>query len=643
MSDSLVREPNDTAFLTELAWQRRLDALVSGECTEDEFLDELTELRDADPDAAWNVVALLDQRYRRGQMPAELFRSIEMKIAQRDLASAEYGTTISLELATDRSASNQRRPGELAPATTSSSGDHTAPKVAEVGCVLRNRYVLESRLGSGGMGTVFKALDRYRCDLPEDNRHIAIKFLHQEADSGPDGLSNLRREFYCAQTLSHRSIVKVHELDRDGELEFFTMELLEGELLSGVLGRLKAGPIRRPQAWAIIMEVGAGLAHAHARNVVHGDLKPQNIMITNSGELRILDFGASRAPAGDESSSDEPQKGQSTKLTPAYACCELLEGEPADPRDDLYALACVAYELLAGEHPFEHRRSTEARALGITPRRPPGLSRHQWQTLVTGLAWRRDSRSMPVHDWIANLKPGPATVPRLVRPEDLRIEDGSRRTAARRRAIALLAAAFVCLIGVTMWMSFTRPSLPGSPAAPVPAVEAPAMAPENSATAFEGDEGAKTANLDPHASPADGSSPSAPTAQSHPAAQPAARAAAHKPKSNNISISAGTYKIRPRDNFAEIRVQRSSEANGDTSFVWWTEPATAVPGSDYVPQSRVTQILPKGRNVTSLFIKIIPNASRKHPAVFYVAIGDPSNGATLGRVARTAILLPPSS
>jgi hypothetical protein len=248
---------------------------------------------------------------------------------------------------------------------------------------------------------------------------------------------------------------------------------------------------------------------------------------------------------------------------------------------------------------------------------------------------------MPVHDWIASLKPGPATVPLLVPPQDLSIEDGSRRTAARRRAIALLAAAFVCLIGVTMWMSFTRPSLQGTRGGPVAAVEAPAMTPENSATTFAGDEGAETASLDPHASPDEGSSQS-PTAQSHPAAQ-LVRAAAHKPKSNNISISAGTYKIRPRDNFAEIRVRRSSEGDGDTSFVWWTEPATAVPGSDYVPQSRVTQILPKGRNVTSLFIKIIPNASRKHPAVFYVAIGDPGNGATLGRVARTAIFLPPSS
>jgi hypothetical protein len=218
--------------------------------------------------------------------------------------------------------------------------------------------------------------------------------------------------------------------------------------------------------------------------------------------------------------------------------------------------------------------------------------------------------------------------------------------------VALLAAAFVCLIGVTMWMAFTRPSLERTPSGPVAAVDGPAMTPENTATAVAGDEAAETASLDAQGSAAEGLSRSAPSAQSRPAQQPAppgsakndpARAALHKPQSNWISISAGTYKIRARDNFAEIRVRRSSEADGDTSFVWWTEPSTAVPGSDYVPQSRVTQILPKGRNVTSLFIKIIPNASRKHSAVFYVAIGDPGNGATLGRVARTAILLPPSS
>jgi serine/threonine protein kinase len=282
------------------------------------------------------------------------------------------------------------------------TGDRSASRVPEVGRVLRNRYVLESLLGRGGMGTVFKAMDRYRRDLPGGNRHVAIKFLNDETGNNPKVLSNLRHEFYCAQALSHRSIVKVYELDRDDDFGFFTMELLEGEPLSSALERSRPFAMSSSNAWEIILEIAEGLAHAHARNVVHGDLKPQNIMITNSGELRILDFGASHVPARERSSADEARK---INLTPAYACCELWEGQEADPRDDLYALACVAYELLSGEHPFQGRRSTEARDLGLTPPRPPGLTRRQWQTLAMGLSWYREGRSISVRDWVAKLNP----------------------------------------------------------------------------------------------------------------------------------------------------------------------------------------------------------------------------------------------
>jgi len=275
----------------------------------------------------------------------------------------------------------------------------SAAAVPEVGRVLRNRYILERLLGSGGMGTVFKALDLYRCDLPADNRHVAIKFLNATVNR-PRILSKLRREFHCAQALAHRNIVKVYELDRDGDLEFFTMEYLEGEALSSTLQRSRPFAISSSYAWEIVLGIGEGLVHAHSRNVVHGDLKPQNIMITNSGELRILDFGASHGPAPGRSNANEARK---VSLTPAYASCELLEGQEADPRDDLYALACVAYEVLAGMHPFQGRRSTEARYQGLTPRWPPGLTRQQWQTLAMGLAWPRSGRSISVRDWVARL------------------------------------------------------------------------------------------------------------------------------------------------------------------------------------------------------------------------------------------------
>jgi hypothetical protein len=93
-------------------------------------------------------------------------------------------------------------------------------------------------------------------------------------------------------------------------------------------------------------------------------------------------------------------------------------------------------------------------------------------------------------------------------------------------------------------------------------------------------------------------------------------------------------------NFAELHVRRSFASESDTSFSWWTEPSTAQPGADYVPQGRTVQVLSKRNQMASLFVKMVPNASRKHSAVFYVVIGEPGDGTALGRVTRTAVVLP---
>ena len=629
-------------------------------------------------------------------MPVDLFHSIESKIIQGGLCAVDYDMTINLDLAltTQRDVPNHTdhvptSPGlgdhmhsdtsaaRAAPLKTEQAPkeDTSASSIPEIGRVLRNRYVLESRLGSGGMGTVFKAMDRYRCDLTEDNRHVAIKFLHEETDNRAEILSNLRREFFCAQALSHRSIVKVYELDLDDDVAFFTMELLQGELLSSVLERSRPHAISRSYAWEIIREIGDGLAHAHARNVVHGDLKPQNIMIANSGELRILDFGASNAPARQRSNADGPRK-STINLTPAYACCQLLEGQQADPRDDLYALACISYEMLAGDHPFQGRRSTEARDLGLLAPRPRGLTQQQWQTLAMGLSWRRECRSISVRDWIAKLDARPAAARPLARLLDLgraiSVRDwiaklDSRLAAARRlgcllarnsgrsfqlmvpssRAIALFA---ILIASLTAWISFNRVSFErkaGSNFAG-PSTAANTLINADPVTHYQnllldGKRLPGSASMEP---PLPDIFPEErPTLQKVAFAattkSDATHAELHKEKLNKVSISADTHTIGSRDNFAEIHVRRSSGFNGDTTFVWWTEPSSAKPGIDYVPQARMIQLLPKGRHLASLFIRIIPNASRKHSAMFYVTIADPSND-TAGHLARTAILLPPS-
>jgi serine/threonine protein kinase len=493
----------------------------------------------------------------------------------------------------------------------------------EIGRVLRGRYVLERRLGSGSKGTVFKALDRYRADLPEAQQYVAIKILHAAINDNNREklLAKLRQEFHCVQMLSHRNIVNVFELDRDGDVDFFTMEYLDGELLSGVMARLHPLPLSRPQAWAIIREIGSGLEHAHARNVVHADLRPHNIMITRSGEVRILGFGASTV----------------STMTPAYACCELLEGRPADPRDDIYALACLTYELLAGTHPFQRRRSTEARDLGIVPKRPAELGLRQWRAIVTGLSWHRAGRSVSVRAWIKKLDTERVALEQLPRSHELQSAPAhSRPGAPSFRATALFV---VLLITVTFSVFVTR------------------LTPNGQRSAGSG---ALTKNVSAAANPVAG--PTAMKAgpqEAAPADAPPATQPPQSPVANDgrhdvnhsklpteltdpIVVTANSYRVRSGEHFAEIRVHRSTRLGSDTRFVWWTEAASAKPGVDYVSQEKATQSFPKGKSSTSFFVKLVPNASRAQREVFYVAIAEAHHTSASGEVTRAAVWLPPN-
>jgi serine/threonine protein kinase len=493
----------------------------------------------------------------------------------------------------------------------------------EIGRVLRDRYVLVDQLGGSGKGTVFKALDRYRADLPEIQQYVAIKTLNATATNHEEQLANLRSEFYRMQTLSHRNIVNVFELDRDGDVDFFTMEFLEGELLSRVMERLQPLPLCRPQAWAIIREIGSALEYAHACNVVHADLKPQNIMVTHSGEVRILGFGAPRTFA-EQSPEDRPRpKNSFPAVRPAYASCELLDGRTADPRDDIYAFACLSYELLAGVHPFQRRRSTEARDLGIVPSRPLGLSRRQWQAFTIGLSWHRAGRSIAVRAWLDKLNPGRTAAAQLPGARDLESAPANPQPATSLPATALFAALLIC---VAAWVSVKSPHLVSGP---VPATETARPPGELPAASAAMDDG-----------PQDATAAKTPSEPSETPPQAAKNTKREVKRSQLPKVSAGNYRVRSGERFAEIRVHRSSRLGGDAPFVWWTEAASAKPGIDYVHQGKAIQSFPKGKNSTSFFVKLVPKSSRTQPEVFYIAISEAGRGATSGQVARAAVWLP---
>ena len=498
-----------------------------------------------------------------------------------------------------------------------------SPATAELlpGAVLTHRYVIEGRLGRGGMGTVYQAVDRIRRANPEIDCHVAIKVLHEATRWRPEALARLSREFYCAQALSHRSVVKVFELDRDDDFAFFTMELLDGELLSEVIKRSLPAAVDRPLAWSVIREIGDGIAHAHSRNVIHADLKPQNIMVTKSGETRILDFGASsdsiRSPAGD-SANDACD---SAAVTPAYAAWELLDGQQADPRDDLFALACVSYELLAGRHPFGHRRSPEARQLGLRPARPPGLTRRQWQALSLGLQWDRENRSMSVRDWLAALDPaGPAA------------KQPYATAAALAAAFAIIASGWLGMHRtVNTQQSVERSGGLEASASALTSASALASASAPAAAPAVVDRPAKSAQFVP------------PVKATPPVADPAPAQRPHlkPPSAPAIGIAAAAYRMRADKNFAEIHVRRNSGLSGSASFEWWTEPGSAVAGRDFVPQIRTTTTFLPGRLTASLFVKLVPNPARREARMFYVVIADPS-GRSSPEVSKASISLLPA-
>jgi serine/threonine protein kinase len=495
-----------------------------------------------------------------------------------------------------------------------------------IGQVLRGRYVLQARLGSGGSGAVFKALDRFRATLPATHQFVALKILHAEGDCSEQALANLRLEFHCGQLLSHPNIVNVYELDRDGDLFFFTMELLEGEPLSNVIERLGPATMRKSQAWPLIQQLGAGLAHAHEHGVVHGDLKPENIFITRQGELRILDFGAAHRVITVRSGSESADHAL-TFGTPAYASCEQLEGRRADPRDDLYALACICYEILAGTHPFESRPATLARDYRIGLVRPKGLTGRQWGALQKGLSWHRAGRSISVRLWMRRLIKDASQEQPVTPLQDLARSDRPRpkmpwRAAALFLAVTLTSAAVLArLIPASPMPSITANRDVANPdVATAPSIQQPASPVDEPLTDFV----ALPARTSAESDVASGAPP--------------VRSAMATPR----AISVDPSPIRSDDHFAEIRLHRNL-LEKNSSFTWWTEPATAKPGVDYVPESVEIQTFPAGYRSTRLYVRLLPDSSRLRRSYFFIAIAEPSPHRGEATVIRRQIWLPTSS
>ncbi|MGH8294291.1 MAG: protein kinase domain-containing protein [Steroidobacteraceae bacterium] len=286
------------------------------------------------------------------------------------------------------------------------SGGKTVALV--VGSIIKERFVLEEELGRGGMGIVFKARDLRMEEAQDRNPFVAVKILNDEFKRHPESLKALQREFRKAQSLAHPNVVTVGDFDRDGGNVFMTMELLEGEPLDQVIKRTQGNGLEKRKALRVTRDICRAMAYAHERGIVHSDFKPANAFLTHDGTVKVFDFGIARAARRDDRASGTVtlfDAGTLGALTPAYASCEMIEGLEPDVRDDVYAIACVAYELLTGRHPFDRKSAEQARKTGLTPVRPAGLSRRQWAALRRGLAFRRERRCSSAIELLNGLLP----------------------------------------------------------------------------------------------------------------------------------------------------------------------------------------------------------------------------------------------
>jgi hypothetical protein len=619
--------PQQMGSRTPREW---LDALSSGSCDPDTFSRAVTDHFQLAPDGLWEIVALLDQYHRLGKIESTLFQHLKSRFQRAALGTDMNGARRASPPSTQGEAAAARAPQVASPpappavAILKPGSEHGQPSAD---ALLRGRYRLGRILERNGVGTLYEATDQDRLDLSEPSRKIAVKILHKTVSGRADSYNKTRREFQYLQSLSHPSILRVHEFDHDGDTVFFSMELLSGLPLSTVLSNRKHLALGRAHAAAIIRSIGDAILHAHGRGVVHGDISPRNIFVTDEGGIRISGFGAAPGAAAG---------------------------------DDVYGIACLACVLLSGYHPFNNRSAAEARELKLKPRRPPGLTYHQWNALRSGLNFSRERRPADIASWLEQV----FQHQRMDRLPPLSVLLAS--APPRRRFSATHATILVIAIGAAMgvWAQWQVDSMAGVFAA----VDSRARRLADSlvsrisdaAPRFAAAVGAKfigsRSAAAPPTPPLEPAVNAVPTAVSPPppaipesAQRLAARAsAASAPPASldtspsRLELAFETTEVSNASPAALVLIRRRGNLLRDATFTWWTETGTAKPGVDFEAIAPRVETLRAGKDRLNLQIPIVSDPARRQARNFFVVIDQPGPHVSLGSrtVAKISILPP---
>jgi formylglycine-generating enzyme required for sulfatase activity/predicted Ser/Thr protein kinase len=395
---------------------RMLDGARAGTVSKEQLLAAIDrQLRQGtvNPDAL--LSALADERIRAG-LPVELQLEAVRKVrswlavpqppATRGWKEDGVDTVVNPE-AVQKLLADGYGAVELGPPQAAPPGLH-ADTATMVGRVLNQRFQLVERVGAGGMSSVFKAIDRRRTESRSPDPYVAVKMLNLSFRDSAAALTLLQREAQKLQILAHPNIVRVMDCDRDGSLVFMTMEYLTGDSLKHKMHSSITG-LQQTEAIPILDGIANALMFAHRNGIVHGDLKPANVIITSAGQTKVIDFGVARMISQSHYLQSAPRIHGSERniaLTPAYASPEMLANQPADPRDDIYALGCLVSEMFGGTHPFDRKSAAEARTAGMAPIRGPGLTRRHFKAICGALQFDREQRTPTVERFVHEFSGG---------------------------------------------------------------------------------------------------------------------------------------------------------------------------------------------------------------------------------------------
>lgn len=261
-----------------------------------------------------------------------------------------------------------------------------------IGDKIKQRFILDSLLGEGGMGAVYRALDLRKQEAGDPQPYVAIKILGDAFKQHPRALITLQREAKKTQQLAHPNIVTVYDFDRDDDLIYLTMEELKGQSLSDLLRHQdKMAALSFKEKSQFILQIAQALTYAHAKGLIHSDLKPANIFVTSEGTIKVLDFGISRA-ANQEAYQDSFDAGELGALTYSYASLEMLNADSPHPSDDIYALGIIACQIFGGNHPYKDKPANLALKEKMQPQIPAVGNFLLRRLLLKAVALRRRER-----------------------------------------------------------------------------------------------------------------------------------------------------------------------------------------------------------------------------------------------------------